>query len=84
MPFLSQYLHLLITRLPVRQFFGETNKIQSITGVWKFVHDVDQLDEDAKSLRSEQAPQLFLIYVLSKIANEKGIARRIIFCILQE
>lgn len=33
---------------------------------------------------ADKAPQLFLIYILSKITNEKGIAGRVVFSILQE
>lgn len=35
-------------------------------------------------VHTENASQLLLIYVLSKIADKEGIARRVIFSVLQE
>lgn len=43
-----------------------------------------QKNQQIRNLRTEKAPQLFFINILTKIANEKGIARRVVFGILQD
>lgn len=43
-----------------------------------------QKQQHIHNVHAKEAPKLLFIDILTKIANEKGIARRVVFVILQE
>lgn len=98
--FLTQYLHLFVTRLPEYskeffrwfrpQFSSSTIFITHVTDTCIRLQQFDMrsrhlfyIHSRSELLHTENTSEFILDYSLPKIANKKGIAWRIIFCILQ-